>query len=199
MDISVHCHDDLGMAVANYPGLHPGRRHPGGVHRQRHRRAGRQRQPGGDRHGASTPGRTSTTPRPASTPSRSTSPASCSPASPACPSPPARPSWAPTPLPTSPASTSTAFIANAQTYEIMTSTDVGIPQNTMVLGKHSGKHALRERLEDMGYERLRRASWTTSSPASRTWRTRRRTSPTPIWRLWCSTGGATRTPAAGSC
>ena len=42
-------------------------------------------------------------------------------------------------------------IANAQTYEIMKSTDVGIPQNTMVLGKHSGKHALRERLEELGY------------------------------------------------
>ena len=43
-------------------------------------------------------------------------------------------------------------IANAQTYEIMKSTDVGIPQNTMVLGKHSGKHALREKLASMGYE-----------------------------------------------
>ena len=43
-------------------------------------------------------------------------------------------------------------ISNAQTYEIMNSTDVGIPQNTMVLGKHSGKHALREKLESMGYE-----------------------------------------------
>ena len=43
-------------------------------------------------------------------------------------------------------------IANAQTYEIMNSVDVGIPQNTMVLGKHSGKHALRERLISMGYE-----------------------------------------------
>ena len=38
------------------------------------------------------------------------------------------------------------------THEIMNSTDVGIPQNTMVLGKHSGKHALREKLESMGYE-----------------------------------------------
>ncbi len=43
-------------------------------------------------------------------------------------------------------------ISNAQTYEIMNSTDVGIPQNTMVLGKHSGKHALREKLVSMGYE-----------------------------------------------
>ena len=43
-------------------------------------------------------------------------------------------------------------ISNAQTYEIMKSTDVGILQNTMVLGKHSGKHALREKLASMGYE-----------------------------------------------
>lgn len=43
-------------------------------------------------------------------------------------------------------------LANAQTYEIMNPSDVGIPQNTIVLGKHSGKHALREKLEEMGYE-----------------------------------------------
>ncbi len=43
-------------------------------------------------------------------------------------------------------------IANAQTYEIMNSADVGVPQNTMVLGKHSGKHALREKLQTMGYD-----------------------------------------------
>lgn len=43
-------------------------------------------------------------------------------------------------------------LANPLTYEIMTSADVGIPQNTMVLGKHSGKHALREKLISLGYE-----------------------------------------------
>ena len=43
-------------------------------------------------------------------------------------------------------------IANAQTYEIMKACDIGIPKSTMVLGKHSGKHALRERLADMGYQ-----------------------------------------------
>ena len=43
-------------------------------------------------------------------------------------------------------------IANAATYEIMNSADVGIPQNSIVLGKHSGKHALREKLSSMGYE-----------------------------------------------
>ena len=43
-------------------------------------------------------------------------------------------------------------IANALTYEIMRPEDVGIPQNVMVLGKHSGKHALRDRLVQLGYE-----------------------------------------------
>ena len=43
-------------------------------------------------------------------------------------------------------------IANAQTYEIMNSVDVGIPQNTMVLGKHSGKHAFEDRLVQLGYQ-----------------------------------------------
>ena len=43
-------------------------------------------------------------------------------------------------------------LANAQTYEIMKPADIGITRNSMVLGKHSGKHALRERLESMGYE-----------------------------------------------
>ena len=43
-------------------------------------------------------------------------------------------------------------LANAQTYEIMKSSDVVIPQNSMVLGKHSGKHALKAKLVDMGYD-----------------------------------------------
>lgn len=43
-------------------------------------------------------------------------------------------------------------IANSLTYEIMKPEDVGIPQNSMVLGKHSGKHALRDRLSQLGYE-----------------------------------------------
>lgn len=43
-------------------------------------------------------------------------------------------------------------IANTQTYEIMNPEDIGVPHNTLVLGKHSGKHALRERLESMGYD-----------------------------------------------
>ncbi len=43
-------------------------------------------------------------------------------------------------------------INNAQTYEIMNPDEIGVPHRALVLGKHSGKHALRERLETMGYE-----------------------------------------------
>ncbi|MBQ7216248.1 MAG: 2-isopropylmalate synthase [Synergistaceae bacterium] len=43
-------------------------------------------------------------------------------------------------------------ITNAQTYEIMNPDEVGVPHKALVLGKHSGKHAIRERLEAMGYE-----------------------------------------------
>lgn len=43
-------------------------------------------------------------------------------------------------------------IANAQTYEIMNPDEIGVPHKALVLGKHSGKHAIRERLESMGYE-----------------------------------------------
>jgi len=38
------------------------------------------------------------------------------------------------------------------TYEIMTPQSVGIKKNSLVLGKHSGRHALRERFKQLGYE-----------------------------------------------
>ncbi|MCL2013713.1 MAG: 2-isopropylmalate synthase [Oscillospiraceae bacterium] len=37
------------------------------------------------------------------------------------------------------------------TYEIMTPQDIGIPQNKIVLGKHSGRHAFDDRLTELGY------------------------------------------------
>ena len=38
------------------------------------------------------------------------------------------------------------------TYEIMDATSVGLRSNAIVLGKHSGRHALRQALEEMGFE-----------------------------------------------
>ncbi len=37
------------------------------------------------------------------------------------------------------------------TYEIMDARSVGLDANTLVLGKHSGRHALRQALEELGY------------------------------------------------
>jgi 2-isopropylmalate synthase len=37
------------------------------------------------------------------------------------------------------------------TYEIMTPESVGLSQSTLVLGKHSGRHAFRERIKSLGY------------------------------------------------
>lgn len=42
-------------------------------------------------------------------------------------------------------------LKNASTYEIMSPESVGVPQSRLVLGKHSGRHAFRVRLRDLGY------------------------------------------------
>ena len=41
------------------------------------------------------------------------------------------------------------ILKNPITYEIMTPTSVGVPQTTLYLGKLSGRHALRNRLEHL--------------------------------------------------
>lgn len=43
------------------------------------------------------------------------------------------------------------MLANQATYEIMTPESVGLTDTKLVLGKHSGKHALRDRIEVLGY------------------------------------------------
>jgi len=42
-------------------------------------------------------------------------------------------------------------ISNPLCYEIMTPDSVGVPTNQLVLGKHSGRHALALRYEELGY------------------------------------------------
>ncbi len=44
------------------------------------------------------------------------------------------------------------MLKHAGTYEIMRPEDVGLNQSNLVLGKHSGRHALREKLRELGYE-----------------------------------------------
>ena len=44
------------------------------------------------------------------------------------------------------------MLKNAQTYEIMTPESVGLSESSLVMGKHSGRHAFREKLKELGYE-----------------------------------------------
>ena len=48
-------------------------------------------------------------------------------------------------------------LKNPLTYEIMTPKSVGVPDSKLVLGKHSGRHALSMRCEQLGYQFDRRA------------------------------------------
>ena len=44
------------------------------------------------------------------------------------------------------------YLKNPLCYEIMQPEMVGVPATNLVLGKHSGRHALHERVKDLGYE-----------------------------------------------
>lgn len=44
------------------------------------------------------------------------------------------------------------FLKERSTYEILRPEDVGIPKSKLVLGKHSGRHAFKTRLMELGYE-----------------------------------------------
>lgn len=44
------------------------------------------------------------------------------------------------------------MLKNRMTYEIMEPETVGLNSNRLVLGKHSGRHAFRDKLNDMGYD-----------------------------------------------
>ena len=44
------------------------------------------------------------------------------------------------------------MLQHASTYEIMRPEDVGISRSNLVLGKHSGRHAFRDRLVELGFE-----------------------------------------------
>ena len=43
------------------------------------------------------------------------------------------------------------MLKHRDTYEIMDPRDIGVPESKLVLGKHSGRHALRDRMSELGY------------------------------------------------
>ena len=148
---STHCHNDLGLAVANsLAGVLAGAR-PGGMHHQRHRRARRQCRAGRDRDGAEgAQGHHALRHQHQHH---------------AC--------W---PSASKLVSNVTGFpvqynkaivgknafshesgihqdgmLKNVETYEIMRPEDVGVNATSLMLGKLSGRHAFRDKLENMGY------------------------------------------------
>lgn len=44
------------------------------------------------------------------------------------------------------------ILKNQQTYEIMKPESVGVNQSQMILGKHSGRHGLKARMQELGYD-----------------------------------------------
>ena len=44
------------------------------------------------------------------------------------------------------------MLQHASTYEIMQPEDIGISKSNLVLGKHSGRHAFRDRVHDLGFD-----------------------------------------------
>jgi 2-isopropylmalate synthase len=44
------------------------------------------------------------------------------------------------------------MLKNAETFEIMRPTDIGLSETSLVMGKHSGRAALRAKLHDLGYD-----------------------------------------------
>ena len=44
------------------------------------------------------------------------------------------------------------YLKHPATYEIVSPASVGVPESRLVLGKHSGRHALKKRAEDLGYD-----------------------------------------------
>ena len=126
------------------------RRAAGRVHDQRHRRARRQRVARGDRHGDARARRPACRSRPASTP-REIYPSS----------------QLLTALTGEAVQANKAIVGrnafaheagihqdgmlkDRRTYEIMRPEEVGVPQATLVLGKHSGRHAVQRRCEQIG-------------------------------------------------
>jgi 2-isopropylmalate synthase len=46
------------------------------------------------------------------------------------------------------------YLKNKSTYEIIDPQSVGVPEGKLILGKHSGRHALKKRVEELGYPEL---------------------------------------------
>ena len=76
------------------------------------------------------------------------------------------------------------MLRNSSTYEIMRPQDVGLSRTNLVLGKHSGRHAFRERVKELGFEPSMSRVQSRCSRSSRRWPTRRRNCSTATSKRW---------------
>ena len=74
------------------------------------------------------------------------------------------------------------MLKHEQTYEIMRPESVGVKKSRLVLGKHSGRHALKVRLAELGYELTRKRLFRFLI-ASKTSLTRKKKFWTQTWKL----------------
>ena len=147
--MSVHCHNDLGLAVANSLSAVQARRPPDRVHRQRHRRARRQLFAGRDRHGAEDPRR----PLPYYTGIQTEQLFPSSQLLTEIIGVGAQPNKAivgRNAFAHEAGIHQDGFLKERTTYEIIEPRSVGVPESRLVLGKHSGRHALHARCAELG-------------------------------------------------
>ena len=82
------------------------------------------------------------------------------------------------------------YLKEKTTYEIIDPRTVGVPESKLVLGKHSGRHALNQRAKDLGFELVARRA---GRPVPALHRAGRPSQEGPAWttRSWrCSTRGS---------
>ena len=48
------------------------------------------------------------------------------------------------------------MLKNANTYEIITPESIGLSSSELVLGKHSGRHAFKVKLNELGYDLMKK-------------------------------------------
>ena len=100
---------------------------------------------------------------------------------------PTRPSSAPTPSPTRPASTRTACSSTRRPTRSCGRETVGATRRSLVLGKHSGRHAFAVRLRELGYALEGEGAGRGVCALQGAGRQEEASSPTPTWRRWWPT------------
>ena len=90
------------------------------------------------------------------------------------------------------------MLKHAGTYEIMTPESVGLSKSTLVMGKHSGRHAFRDEAQGTGLRARRQRAERRLPPLQGSWPTARRKSLTRTSSPWSTTSSQHGPSASGS-